>query len=166
MSSAMHRFNDKWEAITETGCWLWNATPKSVYGLFWLDGKNEHAHRASWMLNVGPIPTGGWVLHTCDVAGCVNPDHLYIGDHTTNTADAVRRGRMSSGAKHRVTHKASRRTANDGSGILNDEFCLTIKILATKSNKVELADTYNVHLTTIYRAISIADALLEALEDK
>jgi len=96
------RFNDKWEPTTETGCWLWNATPKSIYGLFWINGKSEHAHRASWMLHKGRIPKGKWILHTCDVVGCVNPDHLYIGDHAQNTADAVKRKRMSSGDSHRA----------------------------------------------------------------
>ncbi len=162
----MDRFNDKWEPITEVGCWLWSATPTSLYGSFWLNGKNEHAHRASWMLHNGDIPCGSWVLHRCDVAGCVNPDHLYLGDHAQNTLDAVKRKRMSSGDSHRAAHKGTYRTSNTGNGVLNHELCLKIKSIAGKSNKKEIAQEYGVHVTTIYRAIYRANALLKALENK
>jgi hypothetical protein len=32
-------------------------------------------------------------LHTCDNKMCVNPDHLYAGDHSQNMRDAYARGR-------------------------------------------------------------------------
>jgi len=76
-------------------CWLWTgATVGHMgYGHFSLGQRLEMAHRASWTLYRGPIPDGAWVLHTCDVPRCVNPDHLYIGDAKKNAQDKKDRGR-------------------------------------------------------------------------
>ena len=39
------------------------------------------------------VPEGKLVLHRCDNPGCVNPDHLYIGNHQDNMDDKMKRGR-------------------------------------------------------------------------
>lgn len=57
------------------------------------------AHHVSWELNNGPIPDGAQVLHTCDVAQCVNPEHLYLGDHAKNMEDVKVRGRGVRGSR-------------------------------------------------------------------
>ena len=41
--------------------------------------------------------------HTCDVRGCVNPDHLIPGTHGDNMADMVARGRQARGEKHSLS---------------------------------------------------------------
>lgn len=48
---------------------------------------------------VGPIPAGAFLCHHCDVRNCVNPDHLYIGDHQSNMADMRARHRNHSRAR-------------------------------------------------------------------
>jgi len=62
--------------------------------------KNRDAHRAAWVIYKGPIPNNVFVLHKCDVAPCVNPDHLYLGNHRQNMRDQVERGRSPKGEKN------------------------------------------------------------------
>ena len=42
-----------------------------------------------------PPHPGMCVLHRCDVPGCVNPDHLFVGTFKDNTQDMIRKGRNS-----------------------------------------------------------------------
>jgi hypothetical protein len=46
------------------------------------------------MFHRGGIPAEAHVLHTCDNALCVNPDHLYLGDHAQNMKDKKARKRQ------------------------------------------------------------------------
>lgn len=72
-----------------SGCWLWDG-PGGQYGAL---GKQQ-AHRISYRIHQGAIPPGGWVLHSCDTPGCVNPDHLRVGSPKDNSTDMVARGRV------------------------------------------------------------------------
>ena len=87
-----------------TGCWLWpRAVSKNGYGVLRIgkkEGKLWTLHRLSWTVWKGPIPKGLCVLHRCDVRRCFNPDHLFIGTHKDNMADAVSKGRVRHGEKH------------------------------------------------------------------
>ena len=79
---------------TSGDCWLWTGTVAwSGYGLFWLDGKMQSAHRVAWTLENGDVPSGVHVCHTCDVRHCVRPEHLWLGTHSDNMRDAVAKGR-------------------------------------------------------------------------
>jgi hypothetical protein len=74
------RFDSKWEPCPESGCWLWTAALlKDGYGGFKVERKMLRAHRFAWERKHGPIPKGMVVCHKCDVPGCVNPDHLFLG---------------------------------------------------------------------------------------
>lgn len=78
-------------------CWIWTGSRiKRGYGTFSIHSanwSNEGAHRVSWVLVGGEIPPGAFVLHSCDNPPCVNPAHLFLGDHAINMADKKRKGR-------------------------------------------------------------------------
>jgi hypothetical protein len=61
--------------------------------MFFLDGRRERAHRASYSLFVGAIPEGMVVRHKCDNPPCVNPRHLQVGTLGDNNQDTWDRGR-------------------------------------------------------------------------
>lgn len=94
--SSLARFLDKIAPEPNCGCWLWTAgMDRHGYGKFTMAGQRTHipAHRASWLLHNGEVPSGLFVLHRCDVRSCVNPDHLFLGTNDDNMADMVAKGR-------------------------------------------------------------------------
>lgn len=92
--SLAERFFEKVEK--GDGCWEWTAKKNNKgYGMF--GGTRAEgfslAHRVSYELARGQIPWNKWVLHRCDNRGCVNPDHLFLGDHAANVQDMHSKGR-------------------------------------------------------------------------
>jgi hypothetical protein len=79
-----------------SGCWLWvgNAIPHG-YGIIRINKPRTQrlAHRVSWQVHRGDIPTGLCVLHRCDNRLCDNPDHLFLGTQRDNLQDMLRKGR-------------------------------------------------------------------------
>jgi hypothetical protein len=49
--------------MDSNGCWLWRKYKYNGYGKTILDGKLEQAHRVSWKVFVGQIPSGTQVNH-------------------------------------------------------------------------------------------------------
>ena len=96
-----------WANVDKTtspnGCWLYRGVI-SFEGYGHVDrhdaGKRRQyqAHRYAWLVSFKrEIPKGKFLCHTCDVRHCVNPDHLYLGDHTANCRDMDARGRRRNG---------------------------------------------------------------------
>lgn len=100
--SMIARFVEKIEFRLGDGdeCWLWRAaTSKSGYGRFGVsDGETEQAHRVSFSLAYR-VKLRGDVLHRCDNPPCVRPSHLYEGNSSLNSADALNSLRALSGER-------------------------------------------------------------------
>lgn len=83
----------------KTGCWEFQGQ-RSIegYGKIKVDNKNWRAHRLAYLLFVGEIPAEMIVCHRCDNPPCCNPDHLFLGTHSDNTADKVSKNRQAKGS--------------------------------------------------------------------
>jgi hypothetical protein len=82
-----------------SGCWIWmGATTKAGYGELRVGPSIQYVHRLSAVLHLRLDPESSlYVLHVCDVRGCFNPDHLFLGTQKDNMQDAARKGRLGRG---------------------------------------------------------------------
>lgn len=95
-----------WAKVDRSGgadaCWRWAAylDPRG-YGAFATNhSKMRGAHRVAWELTFGPIRGELDVLHRCDNPACVNPTHLFLGNHQANMDDRNHKGRHAHGESH------------------------------------------------------------------
>lgn len=108
------RFRKYVSPCPNTGCWLWDGTVQKGYGAFKALGTQKATHVAL-TLDGRPRPHPKAIAcHHCDVPLCVNPDHLYWGDNSTNQKDAHRRGRRDRVppgllARQKMKHRGPRR---------------------------------------------------------
>lgn len=100
---AIDRFLEKVERDGLLGCWTWTgAINWGGYGMVNHDGRHIGAHRAAYLLLVGPIPADKDVDHrchnddatclggpTCLHRRCVNPAHLEPVSHAENLQRAA-----------------------------------------------------------------------------
>lgn len=87
---------------SNVNCWEWTGIiGTDGYGIAKVDGLSIGAHRLSWTMNRGDIPTGLCVLHRCDNPTCVRPSHLFLGTKSDNSRDALAKGRLNIPARNR-----------------------------------------------------------------
>lgn len=86
--------------LDEHGCWIWTGAvtgskprPSGHHGHTSVNGIKTSTHRAMYAAGFGPIPQGMHVCHTCDKPRCLNPKHLWLGTHTDNMRDSIKKGR-------------------------------------------------------------------------
>jgi hypothetical protein len=139
----MDRF---WNKVDKTGdCWTWTACRNALgYGSFRFEGKVSLAHRVSHILNIGPIPDGMLVIHSCDNPSCVNPSHLSLGTHQDNMDDMAEKGRT----RHPVGISHHRTT------ITEDDVREIRRLVATGHTQTRVAGLYGLAPVTVWSITS------------
>lgn len=80
----MTRYNTPQESLlghsvdSPTGCRIWVGSKTNGYGQMRTQGKAWLAHRLAYTLEVGPIPEGMDLDHTCHIRSCIRVSHLRI----------------------------------------------------------------------------------------
>lgn len=82
-------------------CWLWMGKRiKSGYGVTFIHSRTgTYAHRESFILEHGSIPTGLSICHHCDTPPCVRASHLFAGTTADNNHDMRTKGRARVGER-------------------------------------------------------------------
>ena len=96
MADLVHQLTTNY-SVNEQGCWVWLGNYyDSGYARLSrfrpVSDLHERAHIASYLVNIGPIPQGMFVCHSCDNKGCINPKHLWLGSNKDNQLDAKKKG--------------------------------------------------------------------------
>ncbi len=86
------------EPEPNSGCWLWSGStgglpPRWRYGKITHGKLSLSAHRVSWEIHKGQIPSDLCVCHKCDTTLCCNPEHLFLGTDADNAHDCCNKGR-------------------------------------------------------------------------
>lgn len=75
--------------VDDHGCWLWQGpTNDKGYGVTNYNKIHTKAHQLTYRLQIGPVPEGLELDHTCRVRKCCNPLHMEAITHAEN----VKRG--------------------------------------------------------------------------
>lgn len=139
-----------WRNIRKAGsaeCWGWIGKSRlSGYGFIGLGGRSAGkalAHRVSWEIHNGQIPSGfGYhgavIMHKCDNRLCVNPAHLTLGTQKENVLDMDMKGRRVSNPPRGSKHLNAKFTEVD-----------ILDIRASKRRTKELVLRYGVNRSTI-----------------
>ncbi|SRR6266571_3874888 len=87
-----------WAVVNKTaagGHWLWQGEiTECGFGKLNYDGWVHLAHDIAWLITRGVVPDGFQVFHSCAIARCVNPEHLWIGTSEEAENDGVRKARV------------------------------------------------------------------------
>lgn len=128
--------------LRQDGCLLWLGGKHSEgYGKVAWKGGQRYAHHLFFELFNGPIPPGLFVLHRCDNRRCVHPDHLFLGTHQDNMADAGRKKRLAHGSSHWFSK-------------LSEEDVMTIRGLKGHNSAQKIADFFGVARGTIQHILA------------
>lgn len=136
------RFESKFTSGPEAECWEWGAGKQGDgYGCFYANGQTHLAHRFSYLVYVGEIPSGMFVCHRCDNPPCVNPSHLFLGTCADNVRDSMNKGR--------------RRTYDDITKLSTaDVAAIQTSYTGAWGQQAFLAREYGVHRSVVNRIVT------------
>lgn len=93
-----------WERVNRPSdpdeCWIWiGGKASDGYGVIHRISASGRklfirAHRISWTIHNGEIPSGLVICHKCDRRICVNPVHMFLGTQSDNLNDARKKERL------------------------------------------------------------------------
>lgn len=132
------------EVLPWSGCWIWmGGVGDTGYGQFSFNGKQHRTHRLAFELATGTSPKGKVVCHKCDVRLCVNPSHLFLGEHADNARDMWRKGRAK---------PMQKRGSDHGMALLTEKQVLEIraKYAGRFGQLTALGKEYGVTVSTIF----------------
>jgi len=147
-------------------CWLWLGWMRNGYGGFCIRKKSLLAHRVSYALTYGEVPSDMYICHHCDNPSCVRPSHLFLGTPSDNMKDASEKGRLrgkvkpsqgfQAGARHWTHTNPSRipRGSSRAGAKLSEEIINDIKHDVLYMSQAKVAHKYGVSQSTISRACS------------
>lgn len=122
-------------------CWLWKGyVGKSGYGyLRGPDSEMWFAHRLSYHLIQGPIPSGYYICHKCDNKTCINPKHLFLGTPQDNIDDMWKKNRQAKDYNH-----PPQRGENNHAAKVTDADVTTIReMFASGTTQAQLARLFH-----------------------
>lgn len=131
------------------GHWMWLANKDSDgYGMTTVNYKCKRATHVSWYLKYHVWPDR-FVCHICDIPGCVNPDHLFLGTNMDNMQDCIAKGRH---VMQRMSHMALIRKLT---AVLTEKQVLEIRrdYKYGRTTYKEMSHKYNVHPVTIGKIV-------------
>lgn len=80
--------------LMETGCWRWTRGLNSLgYAQIAWKGARWAASRLIYTAVHGAFDKDLDMCHTCDFPACVNPQHLFVAEHSDNMMDSINKGR-------------------------------------------------------------------------
>ncbi len=131
-----------WAHVDKAGaCWTWSGY-RQRYGRFRIGSGKYLAHRIAYAISKGQ-PGGMHVLHRCDNTACVNPEHLFLGDHSQNMLDRDRKGRGRKGERAGMAKLS-----------YADVQCIRSDYIPRQVTLAQLAREYGVIHTTILSILS------------
>lgn len=143
------RFWQHVDIKSDDQCWNWlRSIDCGGYGSFGFNKRIYHAHRVAYILTHKKILTKDiHICHTCDNRKCVNPNHLWEGNHLSNNRDKAKKGRSTKGRNWKISKLGSNQGVKNASAKLTEQQVLDIR--KSKDTTLNLSELYKISETTI-----------------